>query len=325
MTKDEFVARCAGEIAAIDQAMRQDLATVSSPLLRQVLEYALFAGGKRVRPLLVVLTARLAGAREPVLAPAMAFEYLHVATLLHDDIIDGAAKRRGRPVASAVWGATPAILAGDYLHARSLFLVGSLGGPACLAAVCGATAAMVEGEFLQLALAGQSLVGETDYRAVIQAKTAALITAACQVGGQLAKAAPEAVAALGRYGQGLGQAFQIIDDCLDYGGEEAVTGKATGTDFLEGKQTLPLILARERAPADDRQRLADLLAADPAARRAALPWVTALIAREGGFAQARQQAATLVAAALADLGTLPPAPERDLLAGLAGYVLSRRH
>ena len=145
------------EAEKIDKAMHDDIRIVGDDLLREVLEYSLFNGGKRIRPLLCVFAAKLCGATEHALYNlAIAFEYLHVASLLHDDVIDGADKRRSRQTVNTIWGNTPAILAGDWLHARSMFLVGTLGGKECLEIISRATSAMVEGEFLQLRNTGNS-------------------------------------------------------------------------------------------------------------------------------------------------------------------------
>jgi octaprenyl-diphosphate synthase len=176
MNQAVLLAHLKPETEKINILMREDLRIIDDALLREVLTHALFNGGKRVRPLLCSLAARICGSySDSIFHLAIAFEYLHVATLLHDDVIDQAEKRRGQETVSRRWGSTPAILAGDFLHARSMFLIGSQGGIRCLEIICKATAAMVEGEFLQLHNASNLLLSENDYLRIIKGKTAVLI------------------------------------------------------------------------------------------------------------------------------------------------------
>ncbi len=320
------------EIALVDQAMRNDLQSLtgknSTPAsLTEVLEHALFTGGKRIRPLLCILTANLCGNTSKTIYPlAIAFEYLHVATLLHDDVIDHADTRRGRPTANRVFGLTPAILAGDFLHARSMFLVGSIGGKRCLDLICRATEAMVAGEFLQLANVKNFNQSEEDYFEVIKGKTALFIGAVCEIGAIFAAADDKAAEALRSYGANLGKAFQIQDDLLDYLGDPAKTGKMVGNDFSEGKMTLPLIHALKRAEPKESQYLWDLLKADKKDRTAQFVQAKEIIAKNGGFEYSRQLAEKLITAGLAGLeifSTKDNAPAFATLTGLARYVINR--
>jgi len=328
----------APDVAAIEKAMEADVAAMageSAILLSDILRYGLFNGGKRIRPLLAVLSYRLAGggtrdggADDPgdIRCLAIAFEYLHCATLFHDDVIDRASTRRGRPAVNVTFGETAAILAGDYLHARSMLLIGRLGGVQALEIFCGATTAMVDGEFRQLYNAGQFNPAEGDYFAVIMGKTARLIGAACEIGALAAGAGAEIQMALRNYGLHLGCAFQIIDDLLDYQGEAAMTGKAVGNDFAEGKMTLPLIIAINRADQPDRQRLLAMLASADE-RKDGFAEARALIERHDGFGLARKKAEAMTAEALAQLRLVDTGqgrPERAVLEALAAYVLQRR-
>jgi len=322
-------AAIAPDLVRIEQAMQADLATLNddtAALLGEVLHYGLFNGGKRIRPLLTVLSCRLCGGREmDVVRLAMAFEYLHCATLFHDDVIDQALTRRGRPAVNVAYGETAAILAGDFLHARSMLLVGRGGGIPALEIFCEATTAMVDGEFLQLHNASNYNLAEADYFAVIMGKTARLIGAACEIGALVAGADAQTRQALRNYGLHLGCAFQIIDDLLDYQGDEASTGKSVGNDFQEGKMTLPLILAIGRAEEQDRQRLLTMLASEEE-RKSGFVEARELIARYDGFALARQKAEAMIASALAQLRGFDQATvqqERSVLEALAGYVLNR--
>ena len=333
----ELKAAIASDVARIEQAMVDDLAlsaAETAPLLAEILRYGLLHGGKRIRPLLMVLCYRLCGggkdkggdeAGVDIHRLAIAFEYLHGATLFHDDVIDQGLIRRGRPSVHVAYGETAAILAGDFLHARAMLLIGRGGGIPALEIFCQATTALVDGEFLQLHNARNYNLAEEDYFRVIMDKTARLIGAACQIGALVAGAGAGEQEALRDYGLCLGSAFQIIDDLLDYQGDEAATGKAVGNDFCEGKMTLPLIIAIGRAEESDRQRLLRMLAT-PDERKDGVAEARALIARYDGFALARQKADAMIADGLARLRSVGRADvqaERAVLEALASYVLSR--
>lgn len=330
MNHKNLLALLRPETEKIDQAMRQDLAAIGSPLLAKVLDYAVFNGGKRVRPLLTVLAARLGNgqgradlAEASLYRFALTFEYLHAASLLHDDVIDRAEKRRGRQTANRVWDNNQVILAGDFLHSRAMYLAGTIGGSTSLAVICRATANMVESEFLQLENADQSNTSEENYFQVLNGKTAALIAAACETGVLLVDDTNESRRALNKFGTNLGLTFQIVDDLLDYLGDPRQTGKAVGNDFQERKMTLPLLHALRTAPDQDRDRLHALLRDSPEARLAAFSEARQLIAKAGGFTAARQQAEELIQAATAALAIFPESQAKATLLALAAYVLQR--
>lgn len=317
------------EALLVEQAMQGDLAEAlqgCDPLLVEVIDFSLFGGGKRIRPLLAILAARLCGAAgDNLYSLAAAFEYLHVATLIHDDVIDNARERRGREAVGRRYGLAPAILAGDWLHARSLYLVGRFAGPEGLAVFCRATTGMVNGEFLQLRHVADCDLTEEQYFAIILRKTALLISSTCEIGAIFAGASRMQRQALADYGSRLGTAFQVIDDLLDYQGDAGSTGKRTGNDFIEGKLTLPLLRALTRAEAPERAVINALFAGD---RRggSSLDTVRRFIERHGGFDSARQAAEQLAAEAVAALSSF--AGQRDgesltMLHALAGYVLAR--
>ena len=316
--------------AQVEAAMRTDLAAAlegADPLLTEVLHYALFNGGKRIRPLLTVLCSRCCGRDdEGLYLLAAAFEYLHVASLIHDDVIDRAGQRRGRATVAARFGMTSAILAGDWLHARSMYLIGRLAGAPGLAIFCQATTSMVNGEFVQLRLVGDTTAGEEAYYAVIRQKTGNLIASTCDLGALHAGAAPPQREALRAYGDNLGAAFQVVDDLLDFLGDEQVTGKRTGNDFIEGKVTLPLLHALSRASAGEREELERLLHGDRE-HRGAYERLRALIEGLDGFRTAAATARELVERAKACLDIFPDRePERTsvaLLKELAAYILTR--
>jgi octaprenyl-diphosphate synthase len=320
------------EITKMDQTMREDLQVLVSKKLipsnlHEVLEHALFTGGKRIRPLLCILTARLCSNQDKTLYPlAIAFEYLHVATLLHDDVIDHADTRRGRPTANRVFGLTAAILAGDFLHARSMFLIGTLGGKRCLDLICSSTEAMVGGEFLQLSNVQNLNQSENDYFSVINGKTALFIGAVCETGGIFAGADNNKIKALKHYGANLGLAFQIQDDLLDYLGDSAKTGKEVGNDFFEGKMTLPLIHALEKANKKECDFLLELLKGPRNDRITAFENARQIIQKNGGFEYAAKIAEKLVDKGIANLALFDSEQNSqtlDILTGLARYAISR--
>lgn len=322
----DFAAR---EGMVLETAMRQDLAGTlqgCDPLLAEVIAYALFGGGKRIRPLLAILSARLCGsAGRDLYTLAAAFEYLHVATLVHDDVIDNAGERRGRDSVVHKYGEAAAILAGDWLHARSMHLVGRHAGPDGLEVFCSSTAGMVDGEFLQLRHVADFSIGEDDYFAVILRKTALLISSTCEIGAIYGGGSAVRREALARYGNRLGIAFQIIDDLLDYQGNTAATGKQTGNDLAEGKVTLPLIRTLARAGEEDRQELLRL-AATALQGTNTMTEVIRLIETHGGFSSARKTAEQMVGEAVAALDIFAGDPEQEslvMLKALAGYVLAR--
>jgi octaprenyl-diphosphate synthase len=318
------------EAAKIDAFMAEDLTareTELDPLLTEILRYGLFTGGKRIRPLLVVLAAGICGGARDRSAYRLgcAFEYLHAATLFHDDIIDTSATRRGKPSVYRRYGTNAAILAGDFLHAWAMAIVGELTGREGLAVFCQATTGMVDGEFLQLRNAQRLNLSEVDYSLAIMGKTGLLIAAACEVGALFAGAAKEQATALRGYGEHLGRAFQIIDDLLDYQGDPGKTGKAVGNDLSEGKVTLPLIVALSNAGTPEKARLLEIFS-DHEARRRGFAEVSLLIEGCGGFSGARQRAAAAVAGAIVSLEKFPldqRVYERELLIALAGYLLTR--
>ena len=338
MTPEELKNQLAAEAARINRVMEKDLETVTNPQLAAVLQHALLAGGKRIRPLLTLLAAHLVQGpeKEPKAAAApaswdqlaIAFEYLHTASLLHDDVIDHADRRRGRETVNTRWDNASAILAGDFLHARALLLAGRGGGVTCLELIGTATQAMVSSEFIQQEAATGRDWREETYFAVLDGKTAALIAAACEAGAAAAGGSHDQRRAVRTYGANLGLAFQIIDDLLDYQGEPGTTGKAVGNDLQEGKMTLPLIIARQQATAQNMQdikELDDILAAQPQQRLERLPRVRQLLEQTGALAICRQRAEELIAAGDRALEIFPASGRRRLLGALGQYVLKRQN
>jgi len=306
------------EIALVDNL------TPHLDLVRQIAEHLIFSGGKRLRPLLIILSARICGHENDFVARfATIFEFLHTATLLHDDVIDGATIRRGKPVAHSIWGVPITILVGDFLLARALCIASETENPRIIRVVSEMTEEMSQGEILQLMRKGDFRITEEDYMSVIRRKTGILIEGACRTGAILADAAPVYENALTTYGSHLGLVFQIADDILDYTADTAVIGKTIGADLKEGKLTLPVIHALKAAGPDDRAVMETIITA-PDFSPAEFDTLIRLVEKYDGIAYARTIAREHVAAAKRELDTFPPSPVREILYMMADYALDRR-
>jgi octaprenyl-diphosphate synthase len=321
--KKKILAAVQNDLALIEQALKDNL-NPHFDLVRQVAGHLLFAGGKRLRPLLMMLCARLCGynGQRPAADYAVIFEYLHAATLLHDDVVDGGQLRRGQQAAHQVWDPPTAVLTGDFLLARSLTLAAATRLPEVIHVIAQITEQMSQGEIHQLARKGDVTLSETDYLDVIRRKTAVLFQGACQVGALIAGAPDGHRAALADYGFHLGLAFQMADDLLDYTQDTAVLGKAAGADLSEGKLTLPVIYALQRATPADRQWMTGLIQAKrftPAEFGALL----GMLERYGGVAYTRERAAAHIHNAKTALEGFQPSAERDTLLDIVDYAWSR--
>jgi octaprenyl-diphosphate synthase len=217
------------------------------PLIPALAEHLISAGGKRLRPLLTLAAARVCGGgAERAAKLAAAVEFIHTATLLHDDVVDGSEMRRGKTAAHLIWGSAQSVLVGDFLFSRSFELMVETGSLRALEILARASRVIAEGEVLQLTRAHDLKLSQAVYLEIIGAKTAELFAAAAEAGAVAANADDARAASLRAYGQNLGLAFQLVDDALDYGGQSEVLGKNAGDDFREGKATLPLLLAIQR-------------------------------------------------------------------------------
>ncbi len=249
---DGLLAVAGAELELVNQAILDRMQSHVG-LIPQVAGHLVEAGGKRLRPLLTLAAARLSGyrGRDHVLLAACV-EFIHTATLLHDDVVDGSDLRRGKPSANALWGNKSSVLVGDFMFTRAFELMVEVGSLDVLRILSQASSVIAEGEVLQMQTANNTAASEQAYLEVITAKTAKLFAAACQIGGVIAgRPAPECEA-LESYGTNIGIAFQLVDDVLDYSAKQATLGKALGDDFREGKITLPVILAFRRG--DDKER-----------------------------------------------------------------------
>jgi octaprenyl-diphosphate synthase len=323
MTLDDIRALTGAEMAAVDRTIRTRLDS-AVPLVEQVAEHIIAGGGKRLRPLVVVLAAHAAAAGEPVNAhhlDAAAFiEFIHTATLLHDDVVDHSSKRRGRDTANALFGNEASVLVGDFVYSRAFQIMAATGSHRVIEIMADATNVIAEGEVLQLMNAHDPDTTEQRYLEVIHRKTARLFEAGAEVAAVLS-GAPEAIQrALALYGRHLGAAFQLIDDVLDYRSDPATRGKNLGEDLAEGKPTLPLIHALRTLEGADR---ALLRAAIEQPIDADMAQVIALIDRSGGIDYTRDVALAEVEHAREALLMLPPSQWRDALGALAGAAVDR--
>ena len=312
----------ASDMAAVDALIRRRLAS-DVALVNQVAEYIIGAGGKRLRPMLTVLAARAAGYHgEAHHQLAAVVEFIHTATLLHDDVVDESSMRRGRATANAAFGNAASVLVGDFLYSRAFQLMVELESMTIQKVLADTTNRIAEGEVLQLLHVRNPDTDEAAYLRVIERKTAVLFAAATQLGGHLAGLGAAGEKALHDYGLALGYAFQIADDVLDYTGDAAALGKNLGDDLAEGKATLPLIHALSHSPPGQQARLKTIVLEGEAR---GFPEVLAAIESCGSLAYSQRIAQRYAASAVEALAPLAPGEARDALAGLAHYALSRTH
>jgi len=294
-------------------------------LIKKVGEYVLNNGGKRLRPSLLLLSARLCGYQGSRHIPlASVIEFIHTATLLHDDVVDNAGIRRGKAAANTLWGSGASILIGDFLFSKSFYLTVADGDLNILKVLSSTTTRMAEGEVLQLLKDSDVETTERDYLSVVTNKTASLISVACQIGAILGKVSAEKEKALAGYGMDVGIAFQLVDDCLDYTSSNEELGKAIGNDLKEGKITLPLIHVIKNAAASEREEiLTAIKAAD--LKNSQLSSVISLINKYKGTDYTLSRARQYVENAKACLNIFEPNVERAALIALADYVVERTY
>ncbi|MEY4984184.1 MAG: hypothetical protein RIR62_2450 [Pseudomonadota bacterium] len=320
---DRLAAWLAADMEAVNALIRTRMASEHAPRIPEVTAHLVEAGGKRLRPMLTLAAARLLGYRgKQHVKLAATVEFIHTATLLHDDVVDESQRRRGRPTANLLWDNKSSVLVGDYLFARSFQLMVETDSLRVMDILANASAVIAEGEVLQLTAAQDLRTTEAIYLTVVRGKTAALFAAATEVGGVIAGAPEEQVTALRDYGDALGIAFQIVDDLLDYGGSAAAIGKNTGDDFRERKLTLPVIKAVACADAEERAFLVRVIEKGDQ-RDGDLEQAIAIMARHGAMDAARADALDWAGKARRALDLLPAHELRDMLADLADYVVAR--
>lgn len=313
----------ASDMNAVNGLIRARMASEHAPRIPEVTAHLVEAGGKRLRPMLTLAAAKICGYDgEDHVKLAATVEFIHTATLLHDDVVDESGQRRGRPTANLLWDNKSSILVGDYLFARSFQLMVETGRLQVLDILANASAVIAEGEVLQLTAAQNLATTEEIYLQVVRGKTAALFAAACEVGGVVSDAAKEQIDALHAYGDALGISFQIVDDLLDYGGATASLGKNTGDDFRERKLTMPVILAIEKAETMERAFWVRVIEKG-VQEDGDLEHALKLMNKYDTLNQTRKKALDWASVAKDALAPLPETELKSLLAELADFVVSR--
>ena len=322
MQTPTFLAPVAAGLQRVDEVIRARLDS-DVALVRQIADYIVAGGGKRLRPALLLMTADAAGYRgEAQYELAAVVEFIHTATLLHDDVVDESHLRRGRGTANAMFGNAAAVLVGDFLYSRAFQMMVGVSNMRVMSVLADATNTIAEGEVLQLINCHDASVDERRYLEVVRRKTAKLFEAAARLGGLLGGVAPGIEEALATYGMHLGTAFQLIDDVLDYSGDAAQIGKSLGDDLSEGKPTLPLIRAMAAGSADEAAVVRRAIVEGGRDHFAA---VLAAIQRTASLEYARAAARSEAEAAQRALRALAPSESRESLLELAAFSVTRSH
>lgn len=322
---DAILAPVKQDFAAVDVQIQKSLAS-DVPLIAKINDYLINSGGKRLRPLIALLCGNIQGntgnPRQHKLATAV--EFLHNATLLHDDVVDDSDLRRGRKTTHTLWGNATSILVGDFLISRSLQLLTDLDHMPVLRVFAETTNQIAEGEVLQLIHCKNPDTTLAQYKEVIKRKTAKMFEAAARGAAMLDDCSTEVVEALSSYALHLGNGFQMIDDALDYSGEEAATGKHVGDDAAEGKITLPLLLALQKLPSADQGELRKSLS-QPERSQAEVAAIVQSVQESGAVTQTLHMAKTEIELAINSLACTPAGTAQDALIALAKYSLARQH
>ncbi|WP_296417077.1 polyprenyl synthetase family protein [Pseudooctadecabacter sp.] len=319
---ERLAAALTGEMADVNALIRDRMASEHAPRIPEVTAHLVEAGGKRLRPMLTLAAAKLCGYDGPYhVHLAATVEFIHTATLLHDDVVDESEQRRGRPTANLLWDNTSSVLVGDYLFARSFQLMTETGSLEVLRILSNAAATIAEGEVLQLTAARDLATTEDIYLKVVRGKTAALFSAAMEVGGVIAGRDAALVQALFDYGDALGVGFQIVDDLLDYQGTDA-TGKNIGDDFRERKLTLPVIKAVALADAEERAFWVRTIEKGRQ-EEGDLEMALDLMVKHGTLEATRAEALAWMDKAKAALAQVPDHDIKTMLLDLADYVVAR--
>lgn len=293
-------------------------------LIPLVGRYILDSGGKRLRPLFLLSSARIAGYKgNDHIVLAGIIELVHTASLLHDDVIDAAQMRRGMPTAHSVWGNQVVILVGDFLYSNALKTAVSFKNQKIMEALSHATTSMTEGEIFQLQKSGDTEITEEEYKRIISAKTGILISSACRIGAILGDMPLHEEDALARFGLKAGTAFQMADDILDYMAEEGELGKRLGKDLEEGKVTLPLICLLQSASADEKQEVKDIISRELSDN--SLKRILTLFQQYNVIEESMKRASALVEDAKSELLIFPPSSGRDEMFEIADYALVRQN
>ncbi|HEX4862047.1 MAG TPA: polyprenyl synthetase family protein [Rhizomicrobium sp.] len=314
----------AGDMTATDKLIHERMGS-GVVLIPDLARHLIDSGGKRLRPLLTLAAAKLGGyTGAGHIRLAAAVEFIHTATLLHDDVVDESSLRRGKVSANIVWGNKPSVLVGDFLFSRAFQLMVETGSLRVLDILSGAAAIIAEGEVLQLKSANNLGVTEEDYLRVVSAKTAALFAAAAESGAVVAAQSQAQIAAMRDYGQNLGIAFQLVDDALDYSGRQALMGKSVGDDFREAKVTLPVILAYARATEAARKFWKRAIETGPQGE-SDLDRAITLVEETGAISETMARARRYADLARDALSPLPAGEIRSALADIADFCVERAY
>lgn len=320
--KQQLMLRVENDLKGIEAALNENLKP-HLDLVRQTASHLIFSGGKRIRPLLTVLSARICGYNDEFINKFSTItEFLHTATLLHDDVVDGASIRRGKPVAHSIWGAPITVLVGDFLLARALSIAAETKSPEIIRVIAEITENMCQGEILQLVKKGDIHLTEPEYMDMIKRKTGFLIQGACQTGAILAKATDEEESKLAKFGHHLGIVFQIADDLLDYTSDTQVLGKTIGADLKEGKLTLPVIYTLKKSTPQNRAWIERIITQKEFSEDE-FEKLIILMQDSGGIQYCRDVAEKHIAQAKNIIRTFDPSETRETLIMLADYTLNR--
>jgi octaprenyl-diphosphate synthase len=322
MALRDVLSRYEPEIQKIEESFKRYFQSDVS-LIPEISDHLISSGGKRFRPLLLLIAADVCGYKGDRRYPLSAvIEFIHTATLLHDDVVDRAETRRGKPSANHTWGNSASVLVGDFLYSKSFQLLSADGDIAVINLLSNTTNIMSEGEVLQLQKCGDINITEKDYLAVIQKKTAVLISAACAAGALISKASEAKIEALARFGMRVGMAFQLTDDTLDYMAVEEAFGKAIGMDLKEGKITLPLIYALRTCTLEEKKRIKRIVR-DSADDGSAVGEIVSLIIKYKGIDYALQKAGAFIEEAKVFLEPFEDSEAKRALIAVADYIINR--
>ena len=320
---NDFLNRFAPQLKEIDEALNQSLGA-RIPVVTDIVRYSLLGAGKRIRPLLFVLSSHLCGYKgEDVYRLSTVFEYVHAASLLHDDVLDNADLRRSKPSARQVWGNSAAVLGGDFLYAAASAIAVECKNLELIQLLSDVLKRMVEGQLLELEHTHDWKITKEAYMEIITAKTAALIAAACTSGAMVARADDKTMRHLGEFGLNLGIAFQLMDDLLDYTSSPEEFGKPVGKDLKEGKITLPLVYFVSELEKGEAESLAELFKSQEGKDKDYEDLIRR-VRTHGAIERVRSEASKYVARAGEVLGLLPDSPGRRSLMELGTYILMRR-
>ena len=310
------------DLARVELEIRQQLSS-EVDRIGEIGRYLLLSGGKRIRPILLLLTAKLAGYSGERIFPLSAMiEFMHTATLLHDDVIDHSHLRRGHPTVNSRWGSALSILVGDFLYAKAMALVVDDGDPQILKEITRVTMTMTEGQVMETLRIGDTSLTGAEYRQIIRQKTAALFGACCYIGGVLGGLPAERSEGLRRFGITFGSAFQLVDDALDFTGKEQRLGKPVGSDLREGKVTLPVIITLQHASPEESAIIDRFVRGDDRSPEA-FQDIVALVQRYNGIEYALREAERFVEQAELELQRFADGPAYNLLMELTDFIIKR--